>query len=320
MPNPRIASLRAARHTTAGLKALFGQMGSTQHPRGRILRAYRNVRRGAASAFREPSPQYALREVLQGFRLEMSAHINGFLIDARSLGAQQARVDIEAWGLSQSGSLPRTLGPERTAWLGIVDTQIAATEASPTPEYVLGGESQLGVLQPAPTIQAGAHWLSSTATLFWFFGIQQPVRADNREWDWFKQAIPAIDMRTTDCCLRVAGQAVPLSEQFRLTGKPRYADNQEWSPFHDWCRTSVALVPKHLADDDLAQQLRNDAQRWIIARHNARVEAGGIIQELIDLGTPGNSRARKDDTAEITRLRRELLGLRELAGYDLGDS
>lgn len=317
MSNPRLASLRAARHTTAGLKVLFGQMGSTQHPRGRILRAYRNARRGAASAFRETSPQIALCEVLQGFRWEMSGVVDGLLVGARALGESQATAEREAWGLEPTAfSYPPNLKTERDAWLSLVDAQIAATEASPMPEYVLGGETQLGILQPAPIVKAGAHWLATVAAGGLLSGVIQSTESDGRE--WYKQAVPCLDERTTDCCLRVAGQAVPMERKFHLTGTPRYADKKKWSPFHDFCRTSCVLVPQQFVDDDLTQRLRDDAQKQILIRHNAKVEARGLIEELITLGTPGDSIRRKGDTRGIKRLRKKLLELRQLAGYDLG--
>lgn len=320
MPNPRLASLRAARHTTAGLKVLFGQMGSTQHPRGRVLRAYRNARRGVQSAFRETMPQVALHEVLQGFRWEMSAVVSGLLVSARVLGKSQADAEREAWELPESTAFLYTPGlkVERDAWLALIDAQITAAQASPTPEYVLGGATQLGVLQPAPVIKAGAHWLAGVAAGAWISGVLRATEADGRGWEWYKQAVPVFDERTTDCCLRVAGQAVPTDKKFHLTGTPRYADFQDWHPFHGFCRTSCVLVPRQFAEDDLTQRLREDAQKQILIRHNAKVEARGIIDELIALSTPGDSVRRKGDTREIKKLRKRLLGLRQLAGYELG--
>ena len=318
MPNPRVASVRAARRTTRELKVLFGQMGTTQRPRGRILRAYRVVRLGARSAFNERMPHFALSEVLSEFRLAMSRHINHFLVQARNLGQNQAEAEIEAWELPGTGQPPRSLQPERDAWLKIVDAQIAATEASPVPAFVLGGGTQLGILQPSPAIQAGAHWLTAAAIAFWFFGVERATRIDRRPWEWFKQAIPAIDERTTDCCLRVAGQAVPLSSEFKLTGTPRFADEQAWSPFHNWCRTSVSLVPDQFKDDDLTQKLEGEARLALRVRREAKEEARGIIDQLAELSTPTDSRARSGDTKKITGLRKRLLDLRGLAGYDLG--
>jgi hypothetical protein len=56
-----------------------------------------------------------------------------------------------------------------------------------------------------------------------------------------KQAIAAIDRRTTSCCLRVHGQIVDLDDPFTLSGTPRYADQMQNPPFHSRCRTSIVL-------------------------------------------------------------------------------
>lgn len=56
-----------------------------------------------------------------------------------------------------------------------------------------------------------------------------------------KQAIAAIGRTTTDCCLRVHGQIVGVSEPFVLTGTPRFADRMMAPSFHWNCRTSVAM-------------------------------------------------------------------------------
>ncbi len=58
---------------------------------------------------------------------------------------------------------------------------------------------------------------------------------------WERQAIAAIDERTTDCCLRVHGQVQDLDTSFDLTGTPRFADRVKNPPFHWFCRTSTAL-------------------------------------------------------------------------------
>lgn len=56
-----------------------------------------------------------------------------------------------------------------------------------------------------------------------------------------KQAIAAIDHKTTDCCLRVHGQIQPMDKPFILEGTPRFADKMHSSPFHWGCRTSISL-------------------------------------------------------------------------------
>lgn len=56
-----------------------------------------------------------------------------------------------------------------------------------------------------------------------------------------RQAIAAIDERTTDCCLRVHGQITGTKQPFKLEGTPRFADEVMSPPFHWYCRTSTAL-------------------------------------------------------------------------------
>lgn len=56
-----------------------------------------------------------------------------------------------------------------------------------------------------------------------------------------KQAIAAIDGRTTVCCLKVHGQIVDLDQPFQLSGTPRYADRVQNPPFHHRCRTATSL-------------------------------------------------------------------------------
>jgi hypothetical protein len=56
-----------------------------------------------------------------------------------------------------------------------------------------------------------------------------------------KQAIAAIDDRTTECCLRVHGQVQEMKAPFVLTGRPRFADRLQGPPFHWRCRTATTL-------------------------------------------------------------------------------
>ncbi len=56
-----------------------------------------------------------------------------------------------------------------------------------------------------------------------------------------KQAIAAIDDHTTECCLRVHGQIQEMKAPFVLTGRPRFADRMQGSPFHWRCRTATTL-------------------------------------------------------------------------------
>ena len=53
--NAHLAAVRGAERTGRELQALFGRLGTVEHPRGRVLSAYRNARRWVQDAFRRES-------------------------------------------------------------------------------------------------------------------------------------------------------------------------------------------------------------------------------------------------------------------------
>lgn len=178
---------------------------------------------------------------------------------------------------------------------------------------VLGDGTRAGVLRAGPIIADGARWLTTMAVTAHLSSLRSSARASGTAWG--KQAIPAIDERTTDCCLRVAGQVVGFDKKFKLTGTPRYADEMDWSPFHGYCRTSVAMVPLAQADDDLTGRLQGDARQELGARDEAREKALGIMERLGKLGAVPDGRRRGEDTAEVKRLRRALIKAKTRAQY-----
>jgi len=128
---------------------------------------------------------------------------------------------------------------------------------------------------------------------------------------WYKQAIAAIDERTTDCCLRVHGQAVPLAKKFKLTGEPRYGDKQAWSPFHWYCRTSIALVPADEVEDDLTRRMREAAAAELARRAAIQAQVVEVKAKLVALGAAPDVRHRQGDSEAVTVLRDELRWLYE---------
>lgn len=84
---------------------------------------------------------------------------------------------------------------------------------------------------------------------------------------YWKQAIAAIDERTTDCCLRVHGQVQPLDKPFELSGTPRFADKVQNPPFHWYCRTATALYRPEMEETGLAtSDLVSAAKAELLAR------------------------------------------------------
>ena len=278
MPD-RIATIRAAEHTTRGLRVLFGRLGTKEHPRGRILSAYRNAHRALRDVFRRargPQAIFEAREVLDALRREVVSAGGQALDEAIALGRRQAEVERAVWEL---GPLDIET-PDRVAmmdgWIATVDEQAAfalavlATDGDPV--LILGDDERVGRLRYSDTTRAGAMWVATAAMQALWVSLQGPQ--ERSEMTWSKQVIATIDERTTDCCLNAHGQVVPFDADFRLTGTPRYADELDWSPFHDYCRTSIASVPTELAEDDLTAQMRDAARAELMARE----ETGTTIE------------------------------------------
>jgi len=127
---------------------------------------------------------------------------------------------------------------------------------------VLGDDTRQGALRHSELTKAGANILTSMAIA----AMVDSLRLEQRGEQWDKQPIAAIDERTTDCCLRVHGQIQPMDGEFKLTGTPRFASRMQWSPFHEWCRTSIAMVPRGQGADDLTTQMVDAARAEIEAR------------------------------------------------------
>lgn len=92
---------------------------------------------------------------------------------------------------------------------------------------------------------------------------------------WRKQAVAAIDERTTNCCLRVHGQIQDLDAPFHLTGTPRYADYKQHAPFHDFCRTAEALHLEVFETVGITTREMRDAAR---AELEARERTGTRVE------------------------------------------
>ena len=88
--------------------------------------------------------------------------------------------------------------------------------------------------------------------------------------EYYKQAIAAIDHKTTDCCLRVHGQIQPLNKMFELIGTPRFADKISSPPFHWNCRTAQALYLPTMEEKGITtDEMRKAASAELLARDMA---------------------------------------------------
>lgn len=115
-----------------------------------------------------------------------------------------------------------------------------------------------------------ALWALAGGVLGAIYGAQQQ-QSGVRYW---KQAIAAIDERTTDCCLQVHGQIQPLDKPFELSGTPRFGDKVMNPPFHWYCRTATALYRPEMEQTGLTTTDMVSAAKAELA---ARLKGGRVV-------------------------------------------
>lgn len=328
MPNRR-PSIQAALRTNRELGKLFARLGTAEHPRGKVLVAYRNARRALRDVLRQRAPaiapgawlgaRFEAQEVMSGLKDSVRTVADTTLTAAVELGWQQAEVEARVWELEPLMPYIDTMAMTN-AWVGIVEQQerliLATLATGADPALILGSDTTVGLLRPDTVTREGAHWLAVAAGLALIGALQPAMQGTGRAWG--KQAIAAIDAVTTECCLRVHGQVVPENKPLHTTGSPAFAEWQNWSPFHWNCRTSVGMVPLDEADDDLTAMLLEQSAGEQEKRRDARLRIAEIMDALVGKNTIPNARRRADDTKAITKLREELLALRQRGGYTTG--
>lgn len=317
MPNRR-PSINAALRTNRELGKLFAKLGTAEHPRGKVLVAYRNARRALRDVLRRPGLTMTLeaREVMTGLKDSVRTIADITLTTAVELGWKQAQAEAQVWELEPLMPFVDTVAMT-DAWVGIIEQQergiLATLATGADPALILGSDTMIGLLRPDTVTREGAHWLAAAAGLALFGALQPAMESSGRAWG--KQAIASIDAVTTECCLRVHGQIVPEDKKFHTTGSPAFADWQDWPDFHWNCRTSGTLVPLDEADDDLTAMLLEQSAGEQEKRRDARLRIAEIQEALVGKEAIPDARRRTDDTEAITKLREELLALRQRGGY-----
>lgn len=265
------AAIQAALKTNDKLAELFGMMGSAEKPNGAIMADYRYARK----ALRDNLSPQNVREMLGQLRQIVSQDFRGLLGEAVQIGLHQANANLEVYGLpvaqvNQRPAIDTYLAPV----LSVFDSQAAGISAlaisgNIEESLILGDESRVGLLSPAAVLREGARWLA-VATLAGFTTTTN--RGTQGRDDFLRQAIAAIDERTTNCCLNVNGQVKPVDEPFELAGTPRFADRMQAPGFHHYCRSATALVHVDDAGDRLTREMRDAARAELKAREDGSRE------------------------------------------------
>lgn len=259
-------AIRLAMRSSRHLGELFAKMGTAEHPRGVILSAFRQARETLRDSLRNQS---SVADALAVLRLAVNMALIELSGRAAELGAEHVGEQLAVYGLRAS-ALSTADAQQRAidAVLAELDAQISRVEAlaliEPDPALIIGDDERTGVLSAGGVLRDTARFLG----IMVLGGLSAALipGADVERDEFLKQAVAAIDERTTDCCLRVNGQVVRLDGQFRLTGTPRYADRLVHPPFHWYCRTGTALVRMAEAEDELTRQMRAAGRRELLAR------------------------------------------------------
>lgn len=280
----RQKTITTALKTTESLGAIFSGLSGFSLP-------YRSARKSVREALTGKGNR-DIATPLALLRQNLSLQTEQLLSRSLALGLSSAYRQAATWSpgdpLLSSTLTPGTrspsptlfgltTGPAHAAWMALVDKQILAVQAlvasGASLDEILGDESRQGVLRENEAATEGTRWITDLTSAAWIalllwllskdwsvpvYGTSQP--------SWDHQVVAAIDERTTDCCLRAHGQVVPLTKDFTLTGFPRYADHLPHPPFHWYCRTSEVVLPHHLANDQVTQNMLTAARNELNAR------------------------------------------------------
>lgn len=262
-------AINLALATGDALLTLFDALGSKTNPTRGLWAAFGLAKRALEGKLDD---ERGVKRVLAQLRETAHATMEKNIARAMRVGEKQATRELEIYGLDggrQTADNETIVENALVALDAELDALLAKTYAlvmfgNVDEDEILGDDSRVGILRASDLASATAYWMATGALLGWANVIASSV--GNEAETWHKQAIAAMDERTTDCCLRVHGQTVPLKGKFRLTGTPRYADELGAPPFHFYCRTATALVRVRDTKDDLTRRMEDAARAELGAR------------------------------------------------------
>lgn len=108
---------------------------------------------------------------------------------------------------------------------------------------VFGGKGRVGLFTPAPIVQSIDFWATTLAAQAYENGAAKiAAQLEAQGVTLGRIAVLGTNRDHTETCLNVSGQIVGMTENFKLTGTPKYADEMFAPPFHWHCYTRVGLV------------------------------------------------------------------------------
>lgn len=245
MPNPHNDLIASAIETVVALGLLFDEIRAGNGP---IWTAYAIL----ATKGITPEAAQTLRAAVRG-----AAVVH--LASAAGISADHVTRDALIYRESPRISIPDLLKP-----VGTIEQQVALQldiaedilELGASQDEVFGGENRAGILDPLPVIGSVTFWATRLAVAGYIVSMAATV---GKEEEFVRQAVAVIDNKTTETCLNVHGQIVEEKENFKLSGTPQYASEMHDPPFHNGCRTSVAMIAKKYVDPDVTSGMRDEA-------------------------------------------------------------
>lgn len=266
------AAIQNSLRSTRELKTLFNALGSAERPNGKIMRAYRTARAALQNEARGERRAAFIMQTLADLSGQVRDALDAEFANAFRLGEAQAERELTIYGLSPAVSAPRrTMREHVNLVMADVYRQVSIIETrmlmDALDESIVGDEEHVGILAPGAVLKSATRALVDITGAAYADLAHSAARKKGK--DAFKrQAIAALDERTTQTCLLVHAQVVGLDEDFILRGTPRYADRMRNPGFHWYCRTCTCLVRVERADDDLSVEMRRAAADELKARQD----------------------------------------------------
>ena len=249
------ASIRLAKRWNRRLRDITRRLGTKQYPRGAMLTAYRNARRATAGLFGQTTDPLnriiGITEIMAALRAEVTSTSARELQAGVNLGQEMAEANADIYNLPVTRdampSITSTLDTAIDIAAATVDRQDAYVRAlilaEAEEDELLGNERHPGILNPSAVVRDVDHWAAHLVSdTFGFILFAALARMGTQAPVFEKIPVAIRDMRTTETCQKVDGQAVLVDKLFDLNGwTPAYADEMMFPPFHYFCRTGIAI-------------------------------------------------------------------------------
>jgi hypothetical protein len=267
MANPLQQAVESAERSNDVIGRSFARVGTADHPNGFVVSAYRDANEALALALAEGNEDRLRRAmaITRSLRAEVTEGVRREIVEMIAFGEEEANRQLRFYNEAGGSVDPLNLSEEINAAVSAIDEKIISQEAvirsmvltDAEAELITGREGRVGVLRASDVTALAAVFIASFVWDGFLYVVDNFNLSGRRVFQ--KQAVAALDHRTTETCLLVHGQIKGFNDKFHLTGEPRYADLMDFPAFHPWCRTSVALYDASF-EDGITQQMLNGAQ------------------------------------------------------------